>query len=142
MIAGAVMLLVSFTSLNWYPGSTGADAVPDITFRKLHAQSHGPGVPAITEAYFSWLAWVLLIAVIVVAVLANLPSRTANALRMLGFFLGLVAAALTYLALEEPHEGTTGSALDHAQSGIWLALAGYLVAGIGAVIGPLRAEAA
>ncbi|MGI8760189.1 MAG: hypothetical protein ACR2LF_02590 [Jatrophihabitantaceae bacterium] len=138
MSVGAVLLLVSFTAVNWYPGSTGADAQADITFSKLRALSGGAGVPAITHAYFAWLAWVLLILVIVVAFAANLPTQAANPLRVAGLFAGLVGAAVTYLALEQPHQGTSGGAFDHAQVGIWLALGGYLLAGLGASLGPVR----
>jgi hypothetical protein len=82
-----------------------------------------------------------------VGLLANLPSSRADGLRMTGFILGIVGAAFTYYALSRYVQALTdrgasqGQALDHAQSGIWLALIGYLLAGVGAAIGPLRRRA-
>ena len=86
---------------------------------------------------------VLLIALIVVAFGANLPSRASDGLRVLGFFLGLVGVAVTYYTLsryaEATHDlfGTSSGALDNADLGIWCALGGYLLAGVGAALGPL-----
>lgn len=144
MIAGAIMLLVSFTSANWYRGSQGADAVDGIGFSDLHHNLDAFDAPAASRAYFGWVAWLLLILLILVGLMANLPSRRADGLRMTGFVLGLVGAAFTYYALSRYVQALTdrgasqGRALDHAQSGIWLALIGYVLAGIGAAIGPLR----
>lgn len=147
MIAGAVMLLVSFTSANWYPGSKAADSVRGIGFADLHHNLDQFDAPAASRAYFGWVAWLLLILLIVVGLLANLPSSRADGLRMTGFILGMVGAAFTYYALSRYVQALTdrgasqGQALDHAQSGIWLALFGYLLAGVGAGIGPLRRRA-
>lgn len=140
MIAGSVMLLAAFTVVNWYPGSRGADSEADITFKKLHALAGSGGTPAISQMYFNWLCWALLILAIVVAMAANFPSVATESLRIFGFALGLTGAAITYLVLEQPHRGTTGSAFDHAQYGVWLALAGFLVIGLGAALGPLSEQ--
>jgi hypothetical protein len=144
MISGAVMLLVSFTSANWYPGSKAADSVHGIGFSDLHHNLDQFDAPAASRAYFGWVAWLLLILLIIVGLLANLPGSRADGLRMTGFILGMVGAAFTYYALSRyvqalaDRGASQGQALDHAQSGIWLALIGYLLAGVGAAIGPLR----
>jgi hypothetical protein len=147
MIVGAAVVLVSFTSLDWYAGSQGADAVHGIGFSDLHHNLASlVMVPAATKAYFAWLAWVLLILVIVVALVANLPVVASNGLRVLGLFLGLVGAAFTYYALAEyiqalhDQGAQPGGVLDHARAGIWLAMGGYVLAGLGASLGPLRRE--
>src|SRR6185437_8877026 len=104
------------------------------------------GRPAASVAYFGWLAWVLLLVLIVVAFGANLPNKASDGLRLLGFFLGLVGVAVTYYTLsryaEATHDlfGTSSGALDNADLGIWAALGGYLLAGIGAALGPLPAK--
>ncbi|PZS17513.1 MAG: hypothetical protein DLM57_08325 [Pseudonocardiales bacterium] len=140
VVVGAVLVLIAFTALDWYPGSAGPSAVAHITFSDLHrltADASGVGIAA---AYFGWLAWVLLILVIVVGFAANLPTRATNALRVAGFVLGLAGAAATYLALAKLASAGGGSrgAFDHAKAGVWLAVVGYLVAAAGAVIGPVR----
>lgn len=150
MAIGAVALLLSFTRLEWYktPTATG-DSVGQITFSELHHNlSHFPdqGRPAASVAYFGWLAWVLLMALIVVAFAANLPLKRPDGLRVLGFFLGLVGVALTYYTLsryaQATHDlyGTSSGALDNADLGIWCALGGYLLAGVGAALGPLSSK--
>lgn len=147
LVVGAVSLLLSFTTLEWYktPKSTG-DSIGKITFSELHHNLNSfpaQGRPAASVAYFGWLAWVLLIALIVVAFAANVPSKASDGLRMLGFFLGLVGLAVTYYTLaryaEASHDlfGTSNGALDNADLGIWCALGGYVLAGLGAALGPL-----
>jgi hypothetical protein len=141
-LVGAVLLMISFTAVDWYPGSTGPSAIAHITFTDLHRLTTANTTVGIATAYFGWLAWVLLILVIAVGLAANLPTRAANGLRAAGFALGLAGAACTYLALSKLASASGGSvgAFDHARIGVWLALAGYLVAGAGAAIGPLRRE--
>jgi hypothetical protein len=146
MVIGAIMLLLSFTTLDWYPGSQGADALHGISFTDLHHNLGALLAPAATKVFFGWASWLLLILLIIVGFGANLPISAANELRVLGLFLGLVGAAFTYYALSEymralrDHGGGSGGALDNAQAGIWLALIGYLLAGAGAMIGPLPAK--
>jgi hypothetical protein len=148
--AGAVMLILSFTTLEWRHRPAGrSDAVLKIDFAALRQNlEHFPsgGKPAPTVAYFTWLCWVLLIALIIVGFAANLPNRSSDGMRLTGFFLGLVGAAFTYYALsryaQATHDlfGTSSSALDNADIGIWFALAGYLLAGAGSAVGPMPAR--
>jgi hypothetical protein len=141
LLAGVVLLLVSFTAVDWYPGSTGPSAVAHIGFTDLHHLTAASRSVAIAKAYFGWLAWVLLILVIVVGFAANVPTPAANGLRVAGFALGLAGAVLTYLALDRLASWAgSRSAFDHAQTGVWLAIGGYVVAGLGAVVGPRRAD--
>ena len=136
MTVGAIMVLVSFTEADWYAGTRGADSVGARTFGSLHTLTQYPGTPAVAHAYFSWLAWVLLIGSIILGLGANLPTAHAHSLRLIGALVGLVGAGATYVAIEQPHQGTSGSAFDNAAAGIWLALLGFLLAGAGAAIGP------
>ncbi len=147
---GAIMLIMSFTSLDWRQRATGGgDNVGRIDFAALRQNlEHFPaaGRPGPAVAYFSWLCWVLLILLIIVGFAANVPTRRANGLRLTGFFLGLVGAAFTYYALtryaQATHDlfGSGSGALDNADLGIWFALLGYLSAGAGAAIGPMTAR--
>lgn len=138
---GAVLVLISFTKLNWYSGSSqGADSISGgIDFRILHDRVTAFDSPGISSAYFAWLAWVILIVAILLGFGANLPGRAADSLRVLGFTVGVVGAAATYIALHElvAATGPAADVFDHAAIGLWLALAGYLLVGIGAAAGPL-----
>jgi hypothetical protein len=137
-LAGVALLLVAFTSVDWYPGSNRPSAVVHIRFNDLHNLTASTSV-GLAKAYFAWLSWVLLLVVIAVGFVANLPSPVANGLRIAGLAVGLAGAAVTYLALNKLASWTgSHSAFDHARAGVWLALAGYLVAGAGAALGPRR----
>jgi hypothetical protein len=146
-LAGAILVLVSFTALDWYAGSGGADALQGIGFTDLHRNLTALPASAATDAYFGWVAWTLLLALIIVGSLANLPGRSSKGLRLVGLLLGLVGAAFTYYALAQYvqalHDvGAPRAGVFHqARAGIWLALLGYLAAGLGAVTGPLRRRA-
>ena len=149
---GAIMLILSFTTLEWRRLSASrGDSVSKIDFVALRQNlEHFPagGKPAATVAYFTWLCWVLLIALIVVGFAANLPSRSSNGMRLAGFFLGMVGAAFTYYALsrysQATHDlfGTSSGALDNADVGIWFALIGYLLGSAGSALGPMHARQA
>ena len=137
---GAVMCLLSFTVPPWYGGGK-SDSTGSVRFRDLHLLTTLlPDPPALTKAYFGWLAWALLIAVLVVAIAANLPSPAATPLRAAGSAVGLAGVASTYFALAALLRLQQGhGAFHHAQLGVWLALGGFLFAGLGAALGPTRA---
>jgi hypothetical protein len=140
VLLGVVALLVSFTApVDWYPGSTGPSAVAHIRFSDLHHLTAASGSVAIAKAYFGWLAWVLLIVLIIVGFAANMPTPAADGLRVLGFVVGLAGAAVTYVALNRlAGSAGSGGAFEHSRAGVWLAVTGYLVAGVGAAVGPKR----
>ena len=149
VIWGGAVLLLSFTRLEWKRRPQGGDVVQLIDFTALRRNlEHFPaaGRPSASVAYFDWLAWALLFALIVVGFAANVPWPAATALRLLGFVLGLVGAALTYYTLaryaQATHDlfGTSSHALDNSEDGTWFAIGGYLVAGVGAALGPLAAR--
>jgi hypothetical protein len=136
VVIGAALVLISFTVLDWYPGSTGPGEVAHIKFADLHRLAADNASIEFAGAYFHWLAWVLLILVITVGLGATVATRAASALRVAGFTAGAGGAAITYEALDILASTEGGSALDGAQAGVWLAIGGYLVAGIGAALGP------
>jgi hypothetical protein len=141
VLVGAVLVLVSFRFLDWYDVPHGrADSTGDVTFSSLHSSAEQLGGAGVALAYFSWLSWALLIAVIVLGVWAALPTRAADGLRVAAFLVGLAGAVGTYYALRQ-HFNATGSTRNlfyHSTWGVWAALAGYLIAAIGAVLGPRR----
>jgi hypothetical protein len=113
-----------------------------VTFSKLHDSSEQLGGAGVASAYFGWLAWVLLLASIVVGVAANVPSPLADGLRVGGFVVGVIGVGGTYYALAQ-HFNATGSAhnvFHNATWGVWAALVGFLLAAVGAVLGPRRSR--
>lgn len=143
---GGAVVLLSFTRLEWKKRPRGGDVVDRIDFAALrHNLEHFPaaGRPSASVAYFEWLGWALLITLIVVGFAANLPWPGSTPLRVLGFVLGLVGAALTYYTLaryaQATHDlfDTSSHALENSEDGTWFAIGGYLVAGAGAALGPL-----
>lgn len=146
MVAGATLVLLSFATLAWYGGSRGPDSVGNIGFSDLHHLMNSFDAPATSRAYFAWLGWVLLISLIIVGFAANLPTAAADALRVLGLMLGLGGSAVTYYALSvyfdaiKRRGGSTGGVFENAHLGVWFAIIGFAVAGVGAAVGPMRAK--
>ncbi|MDT4907682.1 MAG: hypothetical protein QOF87_3090 [Pseudonocardiales bacterium] len=141
VLIGALALLISFTVLEWYPGSSQPSAVAHIRFADLHQASDFDLAPVLSGAYFGWLAWVLLLLVIAVGFAANVPTQASGVLRILGAAIGLGGVVATYYALAGLSRRNEGDyPLHNASAGIWLALAGFLIAGLGAALGPMRAR--
>ena len=143
VLAGAVLVIVSFGFLDWYDvPSQGADSVGDATFghlRSLADQLDGAGS---ADAYFGWLGWALLIVLIVAGVTANLPFGPADPFRVAGFLAGLSGVAITYLAVAQLHNAQVAagaakhSVFYNSTWGLWAALTGFAVGAIGAALGP------
>ncbi|MDT4943700.1 MAG: hypothetical protein QOH14_433 [Pseudonocardiales bacterium] len=146
---GAACLIVSFTAVNWFSGSTRNSPahfsnVHDV-LNVLDRFGHVAARPA--QLYFGWLGWALLAAVLVLAVLAVVPSPLSAVSRLLGFLVAVAGIVMTFLAikltkgtlaLEANTRGSYGEWLKHARIGFYLAVAGFLLAGIGAAFGPRR----
>jgi hypothetical protein len=138
VLVGAGLARISFAALDWYAGPTRPGAVAHTTFSDLDRLT-ATGYPGIVSAYFGWLAWAAFLVVIIVGFVANLPKPAANGLRATGLVLGLSGSGLTYYVLDRVARLNDGDyPLHHAQVGVWFALAGFLVAGAGAAIGPMR----
>ena len=130
---GAVLLIIAFTAVNWYKATrdTGFGDISDALDRTNSAAG-------VASAYFGWLAWLLLVALVIVGVVANLPSPASGPLRALGGILAAAAIALTFFAVKLDDSLSMSDYLKNARVGFYLALAGFLIAGIGALIGPTR----
>ena len=139
-VVGAIVLISGFF-LNWY--SAGGD---HLKFSDLHKSLDGPGAPGFPKAYFGWLAWVLLALVIIAAVLANLPiGSSALIFRIVAPIIGLLGLAITLLALNSYWDkakdagATDVGIFKHSAIGLYLTLAGFVIAGVAGVFGPRRA---
>jgi hypothetical protein len=135
-LLGGVVLVVSFTALTWFsafPNSGTFSAIHDVVSKDSHAAGF-------TSAYFGWLAWVFLIVVVVAGVLSSVPSPALRVFRIIGVVVGFAAAGLTFLAIKISASGSPAYSeyLKHARIGFYFAVAGFLLAGIGAAIGPRR----
>lgn len=163
---GAVLVLLAFTVLDWF--RSGSDSQffrdgSDSTFgdlrdgfdafrTRLDAATPSAGRDVhfgIADSYFGWLGWLLFAVAVCVAVAAALPSRAAPVLRATGLVVGLVAAGLTVWALQlvtfsgrlaqlAVGAPTFWGYVKHSGVGAWLAIAGFVLLGIGAAIGPRR----
>ena len=71
--------------------------------------------------------------------MANLPTPASPALRFLGLLVGLGGAVVTLFAIKLGHVLTNSATTSSTRGvGYWVAIGGFVVAGIGAVIGPQR----
>ena len=165
--AGAVLVLIAFTELKWLrkgdKGSFFADT-KDTTFHKIHngfnqinhqlpKQYQNDLHTGVGPSYFSWLGWLLFGVAVVLAVLAVLPNTGARIGRLLGPLVALVAIGLTFWAIDlvritgalkdqiaqaGQKVPSYGDYLSHANIGFWFAVGGFLLLGIGALLGPRR----
>jgi hypothetical protein len=133
---GAVLVVLSFTVLDWL--TRGSE--PDSHFRTIRRVLSRDAVPAAGPAklYFSWLGWALLVAVVVFALLANLPSPLTNAFRVIGALGAAAAIAVTFVAIKLADGPAYSEYLKHARIGFYVAVGGFLLVGIGALVGPAR----
>ena len=130
---GAVLLIIAFTAVDWFSQFGGDSHFGDIHNVLDASPNQANGLP---KAYFGWLGWVLLIAVVVLAIAANLPSAASGPLRVLGAVLAAAAIAITFFAIQLTDAPSYTQVLKHVRVGFYLALAGFLLAGIGALVGP------
>jgi hypothetical protein len=129
---GAVLLIISFTAVDWFSNG-GPSHFGDI---KDLIDGNSRGATGVADTFFSWLGWVLLIVVVIVAIAATLPSPASGPLQALGAVLAAAAIALTFFAIQIFDGTPYSSYIKHASVGFYLALAGFLLAGIGALCGP------
>ncbi|MDT4917661.1 MAG: hypothetical protein QOH89_2361 [Pseudonocardiales bacterium] len=134
-VLGAAACVVSFTALDWFKelGNGKFSDLSDLTGQD------GAGATGIATLYFGWLAWVLLAAAVVAAILANLPSGVSSAMRPIGALLGLAGIGATLWAVGIAHGRGWTFFLKRADIGFYVALGGFLLITIGALIGPRRA---
>jgi NAD/NADP transhydrogenase beta subunit len=146
VLAGAVLVLISFRFLDWYDVPHRPDSTGDVTFARLHDNADQLSGVGTATAYFDWLAWVLLILLIGVGIAANLSAPMTDALRIVGFLLGVLGVAATYFAIAQLHNAQVaagaqqGSVFHNSSWGMWAVFIGYLAAAAGAAIGPRGEE--
>lgn len=132
-LLGGILVVVSFTAVNWRSDSNSG-------FGDIHdgLNSIGNRANGFASAYFGWLGWVFLVLVVVAGVLSSVPTPALRVTRIIGTVAGFAAAGLTFLAIDLVDGVTYTHYLKDARLGFYFAVAGFLLAGIGAAIGPNR----
>jgi hypothetical protein len=134
-LLGGILVVVGFTAVDWFTGSGGHASFSGI--RQL-LDSEGGSASGFSSAYFGWLAWTFLVIVVVAGVLSSVPTPALRIFRIIGIVDGIAAAGLTFLAINFADGTGYTEYLKHARLGFYFAVIGFLVAGIGAGIGPRR----
>jgi hypothetical protein len=131
--AGAVLGVVAFTAVNWGHRRRSS------TFPQVHRglQQLGNQAEAVARAYFGWLAWALLIVAVVCAVLAATPAIS-TPFRIVAPIVALAGLVFTVLAIRLWPQLSYAQFLKDARAGFYLALGGFLLIGIGSLLGPGR----
>jgi hypothetical protein len=142
VVVGVALVVLSIGALQWYRVQPRVDvAGSGFTFRDLQQDADQLNAP-VAAAYFNWLAFALGVALAVVGLLANVPLPGNGVLRVAGFLLGAAGAVATYYALaqlfyaQHAAGGSRHGVLHNASFGLWCCLAGFVVAGVGAALGP------
>lgn len=132
-LLGGILVVVAFTAVNWLTGASSG-------FTDIHDRlgAAGNGAAGFASAYFSWLAWAFLIVAVVAGVLSSVPTPALRVFRIIGVVVGFAAAGLTLLAIKLSDSSVIPYTqyLKHARLGFYFAVIGFLLAGIGAAIGP------
>lgn len=139
---GAIAVVLAFTSVNWFKGATASDPAHFGNIRTL-LDTSGSSAATLAKAYFDWLGWALLVVAVLSAILAAVPTVGA-ALRVIGPVVALGGVVLTFFAIQLLKSGVTADHalssysdyLKNARLGFYLALAGFVLIGIGAALGP------
>jgi hypothetical protein len=129
---GTLLLGLSM-AIVWY----AASRLDHVNLQDIAKAADASSTKALPHMFFGWLLWVLWAATVVLALLANLPSAVSTGLRVISPTLGLLGALLVYVSLDEMITGGA-SVFDHATIGLWLALTGFVITGLGGAIGPRR----
>ena len=159
VVAGAVCGVLAFTALRWFHGSDGifGSITPRSTFSKLHDEAvqdlptelGGSHVDfGISKIYFGGLAWAALIAAVALGIAAALPLRRgARAVRIVAGAMTLIGLGLTLWAIRlvsfdqvaadyyGDHTPGYGGWVAHMGLGAWLAVAAFVLIGVGIGVG-------
>jgi hypothetical protein len=132
---GAILVVIAFTAVNW--GKRGGTKFGDIG-REL--DDAGAAASGLAKAYFGWLGWLLLVVTIVLCVAACAPSPASQALRAFGAIAAAVSIAVTFFAIRLGVNDAYSDDIKSVRIGFYFTIAGFLLLGIGALIGPRRRE--
>jgi hypothetical protein len=132
---GAILVVIAFTAVDWVKNSPSHFG--DI---KDALDANGSASGGLAKAYFGWLGWLLLVVTIVLCIAACSPSPAAQALRAVGAIVAAISIAVTFFAIRFGAYGPFTDYLKQARIGYYLTILGFILMGIGALIGPRRRE--
>lgn len=138
-VLGAIAVLIAYLVLDWFKGSHSSFS--DI--HKILGSAPSQAVSSLADWYFSWLGWVLLAVAAILAIAANAPTSAHGALRAAGAVVAIAGAVITFFAIKifstnvSANDGLFDYVKD-ARLGFYVALAGFIVVAIGALMGPRR----
>jgi hypothetical protein len=148
MLVGSLLALISLAGTSWYTVSG-----PNVLFDDSQAGPVNGGdvilVSRDVGSQHSWLVWALFVMCVVTAVLAGLPaaSRQLMAMRViaptLAVFLILNAigrVVIPRLILGHRDSGLPAGTHLTIGAGFWLAVLGFAMIAVGAVVGPARSS--
>lgn len=154
---GVALVALAYTVLDWFRAETdgsfpvsGSSHFGDVLSLVTHAEEQTRGIVGaapVARVYFSWFAWVLFAVVVACTALACLPNRFSTVAGLVGIVLAAAAIGLTFSALQlievrddayAPFGLNYGDYFGHAQLGFWFTVAGYLLLGAAALVGPPR----
>ena len=132
---GAILVVIAFTAVDWVKTSPSH-------FGDIHDEldAAGDNAGGLANAYFGWLGWLLLVVTVVLCIAACSPSPAAQALRAVGAIVAAISIAVTFFAIRFGAFGPFTHYLKDARIGYYLTMLGFLLMGIGALIGPRRRE--
>lgn len=128
---GLVVVLISLLAVDWLEGIGRFTAVRDLVLS-------APRAAGFSKVYFGWLIFVLGAAAFVLALLGNAPTSGSGGFRALGALAGIAGGGLAFLAIRLQSAVRYSEYLGHARAGFWLAVGGFAVIALGALIGPRR----
>ena len=133
---GFILLIIALTAVTWFKQGGVSATFGDLS-NTLDSNSNAGGI---ASAYYGWLAWTLAVVGVIVAIAANLPSPASGPLRALGAVLAAAAIAFTFLSVQLTTSTTFGYSdyFKHVNIGFYLAVLGFLLMGIGSLVGPKR----
>lgn len=138
-VLGAALCVVAFTAVDWFTHAS-TDGPSHYSDVKKALDGAGGFASGVSKLYFSWLAWALLALALILALIANAPTSAAGPLRPIGLVIALASIAVSFWALKflTVSSPSYTEYLKHARLGFYFAVGGFLLIGIGALIGPRR----
>lgn len=139
--AGALLIVLAFTVIDWFKGPSGTTRPGDLHRILSHAGNLSEGL---SKAYFSWLGWALLALAVLTALIAAAPTL-GGPFRIIGPVVAAAAIAVTFVGIQLFRSSVVNGTgvsystyLNNARVGFYLTLAGFVLIGIGAALGPRR----